>query len=237
MARRRTRRNEQGWQLPYTLFKLALGAAVFAATAFYAYEVGQRLALEEVAAARQQIERLTEAETSRRDELARVQTQLDETRRRADEVQALYAKVAPSEDMKELTAALKAKLEGGLDAKRLAFVISQAERPRKCGAEEIKRFMVRTAKFDGASTSVRFSDLITVTAEGVGGNDGAEQWFDPEKPITVHFTALGGKDVQASGKLPLHHALVLKGGEYRFTVSAGARGFIEVTGDRCDYRS
>ncbi|CAA7620092.1 hypothetical protein [Magnetospirillum sp. UT-4] len=236
MARRRIRRGQQGWQIWFKLFKFAVVLAAFGATGFYAYEVGQRLALDEVAAARQEIERLSTAEAARRGEAEALAAELEAARARAADFQAKYEAVAPTDEMKDLTAALKAKLASGLEPKRLAFVIHSAEKPRRCGGEETKRFMVKTARYDGNSTWVRFSDLITVTADGAGGNGGAEQWYDPDKPVTLHFTAIGGKDSQASGKLPLQHSLVVKNGEYRFTAVPGARGFIEITGDRCEYR-
>lgn len=236
MARRRSRRGQQSWHIWFKLAKLVLFLALVGASGFYGYEVGQRLALEEVAVARAEIDRLSAAETERREEAARLRAELERTARRADEFEAKYAEVAPTDEMKELTAALRAKLASGLDAKRLAFVIGAAERPRRCGGEDTKRFMVKTARFDGSSTWVRFADLITVTAEGQGLGDGAEQAFDPDKPVTVHFTAIGGKDTAVTGKLPLQHSLVVKNGEYRFTVAPGAKGFVEITGDRCEYR-
>lgn len=233
---RRSRRGQQSWHIWFKLLKLALFLAVISATGFYAYEVGQRLALEEMAIARQEIERLTAADAGHREEMTRIEAELTETRRRADEFQAKYQQVAPSDEMKELMATLRAKLASGLDAKRLGFVIGAAERPRRCGGEDTKRFMVKTPKYDGNSTWVRFADVITVTAEGIGAGNGAEQSFDPDKPVTVHFTAIGGKDSQVTGKLPLQHSLVVKNGEYRFTVAPSAKGFVEITGDRCEYR-
>ncbi|HSV29744.1 MAG TPA: hypothetical protein VLL76_09290, partial [Candidatus Omnitrophota bacterium] len=176
MARRRPRRGQQSWSIWFKLFKFVLFLGALGATGFYAYEVGQRLALEQVAGLRQEIERLTGAEAGHRDEVARLQSDLEATRKRADEFEAKYAAVAPSEETKEILAAVKAKLDSGLDAKRLAFVIQAAERPRRCGAEDNKRFMVKTARYDGNSTWVRFADLVTVTAEGQGGNGGAEEW-------------------------------------------------------------
>lgn len=236
MARRRNRRGQQSWHIWLALFKILLVIALVGAIGFYGYQVGQKLALDEVAGAREEVARLTEAERSHQEQLSSLKSDLEQTKARADEFQAKYAEIAPSDEMRELMTALKAKLDGGLDAKRLAFVIANAERPKRCGGETTKRFMVKTAKFDGASTWVRFADLITVTAEGVGAGNGTEQAFDPEKPVTVHFTPLGGKDIQASGMLPLHQSIVVKGGEYRFTVAPGAKGFVEVTGDRCDYK-
>jgi hypothetical protein len=234
MARRRSRRGQQGWSIWRKLFKFLTLAAMLGATGFYGFQVGQKLAGEQIAAAQAEITRLTQADAEARDRAARLEAERDEQKARADDLAAKYAQVAPSEEMKDLTAALRTKLDSGLDAKRLGFVIANADRPKRCGAETTKRFMVKTAKFDGAATWVRFADLITVSAEGTGA--GAEQAFDPDKPVTVRFTPIGGKDVEIQGKLPLQHAMVVKGGEYRFTVSPGAKGFVEVTGDRCDYR-
>lgn len=236
MARRRNRRGQQqSWHIWLKLFKFALFAGLIGAVGFYGFQAGQQLVMEQVVEARAEIERLTTSEAAAREQVAKLETELGDTRKRADEYQAKYAQVAPTEEMKELTAQLKAKLDTGLEPKRLAFVIANAQRPTRCGGESTKRFMVKTAKFDGASTWVRFADLITVSAEGTGTN--GEQAFDPDKPVTVHFTAIGGKDSQVTGKLPLQHSMVLKGGEYRFTIAPGAKGFVEVTGDRCEYRS
>jgi|AGTN01.3.fsa_nt_gi hypothetical protein len=237
MARRRSRRGQHSWHLWLALFKFMLLVALVGAIGFYGYQVGQKLALDEVADARQEVARLTQADGEHQERLAHLQNELEQTRGRADEFQAKYAEIAPSEDMAQLMAALKLKLDAGLDARRLAFVIANAEPPRRCGGETTKRFMVRTPRFDGDSTWVRFADLITVTADGVGAGGGTEQAFDPAKPVTVHFTVIGGKAVPVSGTLPLQHSMVVKGGEYRFTVVSGARGFVEVTGDRCEYRN
>lgn len=234
MARRRSRHGQHSWHIWLKLFKFLMLVGLIGAAGFYGFQAGQKLADETVAAARADIDRLTGAEAEARDKAARLEAQLAEQKTRADDFAAKYAAVAPSEEMRELTAQLRAKMDGGLDAKRLAFVIANAERPKRCGGEATKRFMVKTAKFDGANTWVRFHDVITVSAEGTG--NAGEQAFDPDKPVTVHFTAIGGKDSEVSGKLPLQHSLVMKGGEYRFTVSPGAKGFVEVTGDRCDYR-
>ncbi|MBX9635108.1 MAG: hypothetical protein K2X44_09020 [Magnetospirillum sp.] len=235
MARRRSRRGQQSWHIWLKLLKFVMFVALIGATGFYAFQVGQKLALEEVAAARQEIERLTASESALQEQSARLQNELDETRKRADEYQGKYAQVAPSDDVRELMAHLRAKLDAGIDSKRLAFVIANAERPKRCSGESTKRFMVKTAKFDGAATWVRFAELITVTAEGTGS--GAEQAFDADKPVTVHFTTIGGKDSQVVGKLPLQHSMVVKGAEYRFTIAPGAKGFVDVTGDRCEYRN
>lgn len=234
--RRRSRRGQSDWQIWFKLLKLVTLLGAIGAAGFYGYEVGRRLSQETIATLESEIGRLTMSETTQREELTRLQTALDETRKRADDYQARYEQVAPSDEIKDLLSAVRAKLDAGLDIKRLAFAISAAERPRRCGEASTKRFMVKTPHFDGASTWVRFSDLITVTGDGIGDSNGAEQAFDPDKPVTIRFTVIGGKEAQVSGKLPLQHSMVLKNGEYRFTVTPGAKGFVEVTGDRCEYR-
>ncbi|MDA8230806.1 MAG: hypothetical protein M0006_05655 [Magnetospirillum sp.] len=236
MARRRSRRGQQSWLLSFKLLKLALFLATIGAAAFYAYEVGQKLALDEVGGLRRQIDDLTAAETGRKEAITRLSAQLDETKKRADDYQAKYQQLAPSSDVEDILTLVRGKLASGLDAKRLAFVIQQAEPPRHCGDAATKRFMVKTAKFSGSSTWVRFADLITITANGIGANAGNEQWYDPDMPVAVTFTAIGGKESRIEGKLPLQHSMVVKNGEYRFTIAPGARGFVEVTGDRCDYK-
>lgn len=236
MARRRIRRGQQDWHIWFKLAKLVMLVGAIGAAAFYAYEVGQRLAMEEIGGLRHQIEQLTTAEAGRKEEVAGLTAELADAKKRADEYQARYEQIAPSDEMKDILALVRAKLASGLEAKRLAFVISQAERPRRCGEAATKRFMVKTAKFDGESTWVRFSDLITITAQGAGGNNGTEQWFDPDKPVSFTFTAIGGKEGKIEGKLPIQYSMVVKNGEYRFTIVPSARGFVEVTGDRCEYR-
>lgn len=237
MSRRRNRRGQQDWSIWFRIFKLAVVLGFFGAIGFYGYEVGQRLALEEVTTLRQEIDRLSGSEAGYRDEITRLEADLEAASARADEFEAKYAQVAPTDDTREILAAVQAKLQSGLDAKRLAFVVQAAERPRRCTGEETRRFMVKTARFDGNATWVRFADLITVTADGTGANNGAEEWYDTDKPVTVKFTLIGGKESQVSGPLPLQHSLVAKGGEYRFTISPGARGFVEVTGDRCEFKA
>ena len=133
MARRRSRRDQQSWLIWFKLFKLVVLLAGIGAAAFYAYEVGQRLALEQVAGLKQEIERLTGIDDTRKQEVAKLTADLDETKKRAEDFQSRYEQVAPSDDLKEVVALVRAKLAGGLDAKRLSYVISQAERPRRCG--------------------------------------------------------------------------------------------------------
>src|SRR3546814_7294423 len=130
------------------------------------------------------------------------------------------------------------KLKAGADEERLAFLVAAADKPRSCDGEpETKRFIVTTElQSGGANDAVSFGDrAITVTAVGAPARNASgdlEAWFDPQQPVTVTFTQLGGKTVSAEGTLPLHRSVVAGDSEYRFTALPGARGFLTVTADR-----
>ncbi len=52
----------------------------------------------------------------------------------------------------------------------------------------------------------------------------------------MRLVQLGGKTTIRKGKLPLHTSVVVANEEYLYSVVVGAqRGFVEITGDRCDY--
>ncbi len=235
MARHRGRRGQENWRIWAKLLKLAVLLGLFAVACIWAYETGHTLGLRNVAERDEQIQTLTAADAQKTQELTRLQSELQTVKTRADELQTKYQQVAPSEEVVRLMGLLKKKLDSGLDSKRLVFVLENAEPPKKCGGEETRRFIVKTPKFNGSATWVRFADVITVTAEGIGANNNTEQWFDVEKPLTATFTVIGGKEAQVSGPLPLHYSVVVKNYEHRFTIAPGARGFVDVTSDRCEY--
>ena len=62
-----------------------------------------------------------------------------------------------------------------------------------------------------------------------------EGWYDPAKPVVLKFSHLGGESSEVTGMLPLHHSMLVGDSEYRFTATAGDRGFINVTADRCKF--
>lgn len=218
---------------------ITLGAVL--AAGIFAYQTGSSLAEREVISLNREIDTL-------RDKAAELQRQNTELRaneilleQRLQEAQARYDKDVPSGRLAALLGQLQNKLSDGVTYDRLAFLIASADNPRECEAEPAtKRFLVQTPLYSGANDSVSFADgTITVTAQGesaVSEEGKVEAWFDPAKPVTTRFTALGGKVSEAAGLLPLHKAVVHGGYEFRFTVvAAGTRGFVQVTGDRCTY--
>src|SRR5690606_18002201 len=168
-------------------------------------------------------------------------TDLAEARETVAAWQARYEREVPTGFVKEMMQLVQQKLEAGADEERLAFLVSAADQPRNCDGEpDTKRFIVTTElQSGGANDAVSFGDRsITVTAVGAAARDAngnLEAWYDPQKPVTMTFTQLGGTTIQAEGPLPLHHSVVAGDSEYRFTALPGARGFLTVTADRCDY--
>ena len=92
----------------------------------------------------------------------------------------------------------------------------------------------------GKEASAAFADRkITVTAEGqsaVDANGQKESWFDPTRPITLHFAQLDGTTTETTGVVPLNHQLVVGDSEFRFAVELDDRkGFAQVTTQRCNF--
>ncbi|WP_142849687.1 hypothetical protein [Telmatospirillum sp. J64-1] len=237
MSRRR-RQGERRKQLWIATTKIGFFAAVIGVTAYYSYQVGQELSREEIVSLQGEIQRLSVADGEQREQIAELQDRLEGARTEAAEFKTLYEQVAPSPEMREIIASVQGKMAEGLSADRISFAISQARNPRSCSEVEARRFIAKTENYDGPNTWVRFHSLITVTGSGVAANGGREERYDPNEPVTVTFTPLGGQPQEVKGKLPLQHAMVLRGHEYRFTVAPGSSpGFMEVTGDRCEYKT
>jgi cell division protein FtsB len=240
MYRRKSRRGgERRKAFLLSLLKLVLAVSAFGLTAYYSYEVGLRVAQGETSSLKDKLEETTQEAHKQQEQAVGDRAALNEARKQAEDFKALYEQVKPTEDIKELTTILRAKLAEGLDSHRLGMVIKTAQNPHDCEQPATRRFLVRTPRYKGpdTNTSVRLGDLVTLSADGVGGNGGHEQWFDAERPIKLHVVAGGVKDADVSGRLPIEHMVVVKNSEFRFTISAAtSRGFVEVVSQRCEYR-
>jgi hypothetical protein len=234
----RQRRRRRFW---WGVTKWGLALALIVAAGAYSYRIGTQLAEREVVKAEERIAELTEEVAGLQQQSAALATDLAKARETIAAWQARYEREVPTGFVRDMMALVKEKLEAGADEERLAFLVAAADKPRVCDEQpETKRFIVSTQlQSGGANDAVSFGDgAITVTASGEAATDAdgnLEAWYDPEKPLTVRFTHLGGKTVTAEGTLPVHHSVVAGDDEYRFTALPGARGFLTVTADRCDY--
>jgi hypothetical protein len=223
------------------LFKYTFILAVFVGLGLLSYETGGRLAELEVRQARQDIARLTSARAALEQETAALRTAVETERKSRAELQRRYDKDVPTGERKALFALVEQQLGEGAKADRLRFLIAAAGNEEKCDGQPVtKRFIVRTPLYEGANSAVSFADsALTVTAMGESQIDAqglVQAWFDPAKPVNVELARLGEKPATISGKLPLHHALVGNGFEYRLSfLPADLRGFVNVTADRCRF--
>ena len=230
--RRRARRSFARW-----LF--ALGAIV--AVGMIAYEIGSSLAVREVEELGQRLAELSDRVEEVEQQNTGLQADLILKERRLKDSVLRYERDAPSGSLAALMGRIREKLEAGVDEDRLGFLIDSAGNPRNCDNKPVtKRFMVRTQISRAVNDSVSFAkNRITITALGesaLNAEGKVEAWFDPAQAIALRLTQIGGKTTIEKGKLPLHASVIVQNKEYIYSVVAGRqRGFVEVTGDRCDY--
>lgn len=233
---KRRRRRRARW----TFAKWLLGFGLIFAAGAYAYESGSRLAERDVARLEQEIEDLTAEVAALRQQTMDQRRAIEAGRVEAEELRRRYTRDVPTGELRELFDLMRGRLEAGLPLERLRFVIREVSAQRDCDGQPVtKRFVVRTPLYQGRDHTVTFADgTITVTAVGTPARDSAgnpEAWFDVTEPITVRTAHIGGTVGEASGLLPINHAMVIGEEEHRFSVVPGPRGFVEVTADRCRY--
>lgn len=150
-----------------------------------------------------------------------------------------YKRDVPQGDLGLLTAMVREQLDKGLGVERMIQIIRAAQPPRNCSQAQSKRFILSTPAYQGPVSAVTFADgAITISGNGepsINSKREKEAWFDPGKPVTITFTIIGGKKEVKTGLLPMHHTIILRNKEYRFTISEGPRSFIVISGDNCDY--
>ena len=219
--------------------KFALFAAVLLGVGLFAYQMGIEQLKGRDVTLREEISSLSRQKA----ELELLASQMQHAARTAEaksaELEARLQREVPAGDLARLASLVSDRLKSGMDPNRLAFVIAQAQPARNCQQPESKRFALSTPLLKTGNRTVGFgNNTVTVSGEGQSARNAqgnAESWFDPAQPVTIKVTAIGGKQTVATGVLPLHHAVVVDNTEYRFTFTAGARSFVEVTADRCPF--
>ena len=234
-------RNRRRRQRRWAIIKWLLILAGLVAAGVFAYETGSQLARIEVARLEEKVADLESQLEAAKQQQQDLRSQLRETQQNLEQWKQRYRAEVPSGKPAEILGLIKERMDTGVSADRLAFVVSKAKEQRECtGGPTTKRFIVQTPLSTGAAQSVSFANAtITVTAKGQSATDAQgrpEAWFDPDKPLTVTFTRIGGETSTAEGTLPLHHSIVAGDSEHRFTVvDAEQRAFVEVTWERCAY--
>jgi hypothetical protein len=232
---RRRRRREVYWRL--ARFFLSFLAVVVIGV--YGYQIGVAAGQARSAQLEADLERFQQDNLDLRDRLAGT---LESSSRAEQDLEALrrrYTAEVPHGEIAELLGQVQEQLHAGVDLERLAFLIDAAGQAVRCeGGPVSKRFAPRTPVTQGPVSAVRFADRIVVTGTGQAAlsADGLpEAWFDPAKPVQVEFRTLDGQAVQIEGLLPLTHAMVVDGQEYRFSLIAATAPFVEVAAQACAF--
>jgi len=236
----RESKNRRRRQFRTTLFKWTVALCLIVAAGTYAYLSGKELSQGEVNTLKGKIASLEADAANLEQKNTELQTEISGERARAEEWRQRYTREVPSGDLKDLFDLTQQKIESGVSVDRLRFVVGAAENRENCDGKPVtKRFIVQTPLHSGANGFVAFADgTITLTAVGVPARDSLgnpEAWFDPAEPVNIRIVHIGGKSENVSGKLPLNPSIVFGNNEYRFSVVKGSRGFVQVTGTRCDY--
>ena len=233
-SRRRRRRT-----LLWRLMRVLLAVLVVVTVGGYGYQIGMSATQVHTAKLEADLARFQQSDLDLRDQLALVTQHADQADRALEDLRRRYALDVPQGEAASVVQRVEAQLQAGVDPARLAFLIDAAATPASCEAQPVtKRFMPRTPISTGPISFVRFDDRITVTGTGqpTRNPDGlSEDWYDPALPIRLEFRTLNGAVSSLEGVVPLNHRLVVDGREYRFSVVAGERWFVQVTAQICAF--
>ncbi len=228
--RKRRQKMRRAW-LQILWWATVAGVAV--GIGYVAYDSGTALARRDVTRLEEELAKV-EAENSGLKADIEAALALEKT------IEEHYGRKVPPGAAKELVNLVRDRLAAGVDPKRLTFVIGAAQNEDRCDDDtSTRRFIVQTQLGEGANDTVSFANnRIVVTASGtaaISADGNPEAWFNPALPVSIRFAIAGGETSEASGVLPLHPSVVAGDSEFRFNLVAGARGFVNVTGQRCDY--
>lgn len=233
------RKRSSRWRM--AMFRLVIYAAVAGAISYWAYNMGGERYANRNRALEQQMTVLEDENRRLRDETDAAVAARAAAVDRASSFQRRYEQEVPQGEVREIMDLVRDRLEEGVEAERIAFVVSAAQNETRCAPEiTSRRFIVQTELTQGANASVSFADrAITVTGKGeaaLDSNGNLAGWFDRAKPVSINFALPGGDTTIVEGVLPLHHAVVLGDKAHRFTITAGDdRGFVMVSEQVCDY--
>lgn len=219
--------------------KVALALGVVMVAGLFSYQMGIEQLKGRDAALREEVSALS----MRNAELELLAQQMKTAARAAEsrtrELENRLAREVPAGDRARLLDLASRRLEAGVQADRLAFVIEHTENPRNCKNPENKRFVLATPLLKTGARGTTFAaGAVSVTGDGVSARNAQkepESWYDPGQPITLRITVMGAKPEVVEGMLPMHHNMVVEGTEYRFVFSPGSRSYVDVTMDRCPF--
>ncbi len=213
---------------------LAVGVGV----GFWAHDIGTEIAQQRVAELEERLTVEMDDSEKLRSEIAGLKAALRTEQDRVADWRRRYQEDVPSEGEQAIMDAVRERLGEGVSQARIRELVAIARDDVACEPlGPSKRFIVNNEINRGANGSVSFADgTITVTGSGTAArnaNNQPEAWFDPAAPVSLNFAHPGGETSQAEGVLPVHHSVAVGNIEYRFSVVAGPRAFVLVSGEKC----
>jgi hypothetical protein len=144
--------------------------------------------------------------------------------------------------LKNIVSQIRDQLNAGVDPKRLGEIIHTLAPPKNCIDPETRRFIVQVDPQKESASPLLLADSgIKIEAVGMparNASGSAEAWYDPSSQISVkiEYDGEGQKEkIERKNVLPFSQVLISKGREYRLTFAEGAKSFLKVTFDSCDY--
>ena len=218
--------------------KLLLILGVLLAIGLFAYQMGVEQVKGREAGLVAENAQLAQANSELSRSVSALRTADQNAEAKVAELEARLARELPTGDLARLTELARERLAAGVEAKRLVFVLSQIKTPRACEKPENKRFILPTTVYKGPNSTVGFANgAITVSGEGTAARSATgnvEGWFDSKGLVTIRFTRRAAARRRRRATCPCATPS-LAGVEHQFTVTSGARSFVEVTDERCPF--
>ncbi len=215
------------------------GAALLLLVVMMAYETGLSQDAAERERLRADLQRLKEVNRILNEKLATTQERLEGLAKTYAELRAAYEETTVEGELAALVALLERRMEEGIPAERLAFLLRNATAEAGCEeAVETARLFVAVPLARGQRTSASLAGgRIAVAVEGQAARDEGgrpEAWFDPGAPVRATLTLIDGRRERIEGTLPVTYRLLLEEREYRLVMQAAdRRGFLQVALQRC----
>lgn len=213
--------------------------AMIGGAAIYSYRLGEQQMAARVNQRKDEVAALTSERDALSQQVVDLQAAALVGREKIAELEARYREQIPDDSVAGMIRLVREKLASGVSRERMMTILTAASNPRSCRSREAKRFMLSTPLNQGRDSAGTFAGgSVTVSGEGqtaTSADNRPEAWFDAEKPVSMKFRVIGGRVSVAEGRLPLTHSIIDDAVEYRYTIEAGPRGFVNVTGDVCDY--
>ncbi len=218
--------------------RVLVAIVVVSATLGAAFYLGGEHAAGQVEALNARIFELTDTSDRLAKTKGEAEAAVTQVRAAFQQLEQRYVREVPKGPAQEIQRLVQIKLEEGISPQRIGAVVAMLEAKRTCEAPDNRRFYVKVPLYRGGGTEAIFGGLLRVGGGGEAAlnprNSAPTSAYDPEKPVQVTMVA-GDSERQVQGVLPLEQTIVGAGSEWRVRMARGARGFVNVTVDRCKF--